>query len=38
MKKLSYEDFVKRAKIIHGEDYEYIKDSYTTTKKKMWII
>ena len=38
MKKLSYEDFVKRAKRIHGEDYEYIKDSYTTTKKKMWII
>ena len=37
MKKLSFEDFQKKAKEIHGDDYIYKEDSYVNTKEKMWI-
>ena len=38
MKKLSFEDFQKKAKEIHGDDYIYEEKSYVNTKEKMWII
>jgi len=37
MKRLSFEDFLKKAKEIHGDDYIYEEKSYVNTKEKMWI-
>ena len=38
MKRLTFEDFLKKAKEIHGDDYIYEEKSYVNTKQKMWII
>lgn len=37
MKKLTFEEFLKKAQEKHGEDFLYEKDSYVNTKEKMWI-
>lgn len=37
MKRLSFDEFEKRAREIHGEEYIYEKDTYTKAKGKLWI-
>lgn len=37
MKKLTYNEFVKRANELHNEEYDYEEDSYLKTKVKMWM-
>lgn len=35
---LPFEDFVKQARLIHGDKYEYVADSYATTQTKTIIV
>lgn len=37
MKKMSFDEFQKKAILIHGENYIYDKDSFVNTKQKMWM-
>ena len=37
MKHLTFEEFVNKAKKIHGEDYIYEFDLYKNTKSKIWV-
>ena len=36
--KLTLENFIKKARIIHGDKYNYSKDKYKNNKKKVYII
>ena len=37
MRAIPFEEFVKRARAVHGDDYSYENDTYTTLKKKLWM-
>ena len=38
MRRITFEEFFTRATAIHGNEYEYEKDSYCGMKKKLWMI
>lgn len=38
MKRLTTQEFIEKAKSIHGDKYDYSKAIYTTAKKKLIII
>lgn len=37
MRKLTFEEFLERARQVHGDAYTYDEETFSSTKKKMWM-